>query len=91
MCKATELDNTTVTCTPDPASDAHVGPLWLAQGLPPGSVDGPVLRDAQNNVIPFTSVIRGPVVLGGDGPRVQGFLPKSRLALDPRYPNPFCP
>lgn len=67
-----QVEDTAVTFTLYSASDVHVGPPWLAKGLPPCSVDGPVLRDAQRNIIPLISVTRAPIVLGSDGPRGTG-------------------
>ena len=74
------------------AYDEHVGPPWLAKGLPPCSVDGPVLRDAQRNIIPLTSVIRVPIQLFLEAMvlEVRACLRKSRFALGPQCRSPPC-
>ena len=67
--------------TLDSASDGHVAPSSYAVSCPRGSDAGPVLRDAQQAVIPFVGQAAVPMrVLGGQG---KNFM-KAKMRLGRR-------
>ena len=72
--------------TLDSASDGHVAPIDYAKGCQRFADSGPVLRDAQRQVIPFAAEAVVPMaVLGGDRPS----LLKTKMRLSDRISKPI--